>query len=487
MEKYKMYIGGEWVDSVSGEMREVLYPSTQEALWEVPDGVEEDVDRAVEAALKAWEPWAMLRLTRRIHYLRAALELLEDKKEEMVEIMVKEGGHPISLARWFFEGALGRLRATIEAAPGFYGETIPSTTGRFSCTIKQPIGVVGAIVPWNAPLTQAINKIAPALVTGNTMVLKPSMETPISALELAKVFEAVELPKGVFNVVTGSGLVAGKRIVENPKVSKISFTGDTATGRDIAERAGRTLKKLTLELGGSDPLIVCEDANIDWATDAAVYGRFYHQGQICISSKRIILLERIAEEFKEKMLEKTRRLKIGDPMDPKTQIGPLINKQQTEKVHQQVKGSINMGAKLLCGGRYEKLVYEPTILGDCTMEMPCCREECFGPVAPLITVPDFDTAIEIANDTIHGLSGGIFTQDLSKAMKAITRIQSGSIHVNECSLHIDPFAPFGGVKASGMGKELGGHYAFEEYTNTKWVTINIEQASYPFLRLGDKT
>ena len=484
MERYKMYIGGEWVDSASGKTREVLYPYTLEALWEVPEGVEEDVDRAVGAALKARESWATKRITERIDYLRAALKLLEGKREEMVEITVKEGGHTISVARWFFDSALTRFRAAIEAAPQFYGETIPSSTGRFSFTIKQPVGVVGAIVPWNVPLTMAIVKIAPALLMGNTLVLKPSAETPISALELAKIFEVVNLPEGVLNVVTGSGSVVGRRLVEHPEVSKISFTGGTATGRDIAERAGRTLKKLTLELGGSDPVIICEDADIDWATDAVVYGRFYHQGQICISSKRVILLEKIANEFKEKMLEKTKKLKIGDPMDPKTQIGPLINKEQLEKVDEQVRESIKMGANLLCGGKYEKLVYEPTILDGCTTEMPCCKEECFGPVAPLIVVPDLDAAIKVANETIYGLSAGVFTQDLSKAMTVITKIQSGSVHVNECSLHIDPLAPFGGVKASGIGKELGGHYAFEEYTTTKWATINTERVSYPFLLLG---
>jgi len=484
MERYKMYIGGEWVDSASGKTREVLYPYTLEALWEVPEGVEEDVDRAVEAALKAWEFWATKRLTERIDYLRAALKLLEGKREEMAEITVKEGGHTISVARWFFDSALTRFRAAIEAAPEFYGETIPSSTGRFSFTIKQPVGVVGAIVPWNVPLTMAIVKIAPALLMGNTLVLKPSAETPISALELAKIFEVVNLPEGVLNIVTGSGSVVGRRLVEHPEVNKISFTGGTATGRDIAERAGRTLKKLTLELGGSDPVIICEDADIDWATDAVVYGRFYHQGQICISSKRVILLEKIADEFKEKMLEKTKRLKIGDPMDPKTQIGPLINKEQLEKVDEQVRESIKMGANLLCGGKYEKLVYEPTILDGCTTEMPCCKDECFGPVAPLIVVPDLDAAIKVANETIYGLSAGVFTQDLSKAMTVITKIQSGSVHVNECSLHIDPLAPFGGVKASGIGKELGGHYTFEEYTTTKWATINTERVSYPFLLLG---
>ena len=484
MERYKMYIGGEWVDSASGKTREVLYPYTLEALWEVPEGVEEDVDRAVGAALKAWESWATKRITERIDYLRAALKLLEGKREEMVEITVKEGGHTISVARWFFDSALTRFRAAIEAAPEFYGETIPSSTGRFSFTIKQPVGVVGAIVPWNVPLTMAIVKIAPALLMGNTLVLKPSAETPISALELAKIFEVVNLPEGVLNVVTGSGSVVGRRLVEHPEVSKISFTGGTATGRDIAERAGRTLKKLTLELGGSDPVIICEDADIDWATDAVVYGRFYHQGQICISSKRVILLEKIADEFKEKLLEKTKKLKIGDPMDPKTQIGPLINKEQLEKVDEQVRESIKMGANLLCGGKYEKLVYEPTILDGCTTEMPCCKDECFGPVAPLIVVPDLDAAIKVANETIYGLSAGVFTQDLSKAMTVITKIQSGSVHVNECSLHIDPLAPFGGVKASGIGKELGGHYAFEEYTTTKWATINTERVSYPFLLLG---
>lgn len=484
MERYKMYIDGEWVDSASGKSREVFYPYTLEALWEVPEGVEEDVDRAVEAALKAWELWATKRMTERIYYLRAVLELLKGKREEMAEITVKEGGHPISVARWFFDSALAGFQAAIEAAPGFYGETIPSATGRFSFTIKRPMGVVGAITPWNAPLPVAISKIAPALLVGNTLVLKPSEETPISALELAKIFEAVNLPKGVLNIVTGSGSMAGRRLVEHPEVSKISFTGGTATGKDIAERAGRTLKKLTLELGGSDPVIICEDADIDWATDAVVYGRFYHQGQICISSKRIILLEKIAEEFKEKILEKTEKLKIGDPMDPKTQIGPLINKEQLEKVDRQVKESIKMGANLLCGGKYEKLVYEPTILDGCTMEMPCCQEECFGPVAPLIAVPDLDTAIKVANRTIYGLSAGVFTQDLSKAMTVITKIQSGSVHVNECSLLIDPWAPFGGVKASGMGKGEGGHYAFEEYTDTKWATISTERVSYPFLLLG---
>ncbi len=486
MEKYQMYINGDWVDSVTGKTRDVLNPYTSEALWQVPDGNEEDVDKAVNAALEAREAWADTLVTDRVNYLTGALQSLMARGERIIDILVKEGGQAISVCRMFHMASLGIITDAIQTATKFYGETIPSATGRLSITLKPPLGVVGLITAWNFPFVINLLKASPALLSGNTVILKPSIETPINALELARIFEEIGLPKGVFNVITGRGSVVGQRLVEHPNVSKISFTGSTSTGRDVAERAGRGLKKLTLELGGSDPVIVCDDADIDWASDAVVSGRFTHQGQICISSKRIILVEKIAEEFKDKLVEKTRKLKIGDPMDTKTQIGPLINKEAIRKVDEQVKGSIEQGAKLLCGGTYKNLVYEPTVMDNCTNEMPCCKEECFGPVAPIITVPDFDSAIRAANESAYGLSSGIFTKDVSMAMKAANMIQSGAVHINDSSMYFDPFAPFGGVKGSGMGKEMGGHYAFREYTNTKWITINTDRVTYPYLAFGDQ-
>jgi aldehyde dehydrogenase (NAD+) len=325
----------------------------------------------------------------------------------------------------------------------------------------------------------SINKIGHALAAGNTVVLKPSSETPVIGLKIAELFEKAGLPAGVLNVVTGPGPTVGDELVVNPKVRLVTLTGETVTGRKVAEKAGANLKPVVLELGGKDPVIVLKDADLDYAVDAVCFGAFMHQGEICMSVERVIVEKQIADEFSKRLATKAKTLRIGDPKDPKTIIGPLINQKQLQTVDTQVKDAVERGAKLMCGGKYKGLFYEPTVLTGVTREMRIFREETFGPTAPITAVRDVDEAIEVANDTEYGLSSGVITNDLQKALYIAERLESGMVHINDASVYDEPYAPFGGVKASGIGRE-GGKVSMDTLTELKWITIQKGKRHFPF-------
>jgi aldehyde dehydrogenase (NAD+) len=359
------------------------------------------------------------------------------------------------------------------------GETFHTDPKKLSMTLRKPRGTIVAISPWNFPLILSMYKVAYGLATGNTVVFKPASETPVIGLKIGELFEQAGLPAGALNVITGPGSVLGDALIDDDRCSYVDLTGETVTGRHVAQRAAARLKPYKLELGGKNPLIILADANMDYAVAAAAFGAFLHQGQICLAVGRVIVEQPIVEEFAAKFAEKAAALPAGDPRKPETVIGPLINDEAVRKVDAHVKDAVSKGARLLAGGTYQGRVYRPTVLANVRKDMLVYSEETFGPVAPIIAVRDTKEALEVANDTTYGLSAGVVTQDLEKAIYLAEGIDAGMVHVNDASIDAEASVPFGGVKQSGQGRE-GGHYSVEAMTEVKWVTIQKQQRAYPF-------
>jgi acyl-CoA reductase-like NAD-dependent aldehyde dehydrogenase len=481
--KYKMYIGGEWVDAKGGKTFDDYNPATGELWAQIPSGDRADAKAAIDAAHNARTAWADTPHPQRAAYLLKAADILEQRQQELAGNIIDESGSWFGKAMFETGYSAGLIRAAAAAVYQVAGEILPSDYGKINLLVRQPLGVVVVISPWNFPLLLSLRAVVFAMAVGNTVVLKPSSESPVSGgLMIAQIFEEAGLPPGVLNVITCPGEIVeevGDELVVNPKVKGISFTGSSATGRHLAEKAGRHLKKIALELGGKDPLIILADADMDRAVNAAVFGRFMHQGQICMSVERIIVEEPIAEEFTERFVAKTKTLKVGNPREPANIIGPIINQKQLEKVHDHVTDALEKGATLLCGGEYEGLFYQPTVLTDVTPEMKVYREETFGPVAPVITVKDVEEAIAVANDSEYGLSAGVITQDEGKGLYVAQRLESGMVHVNDASVHDEPHMPFGGVKASGIGRH-GGKASIEAFTEPRWLSLERGGRHYPF-------
>jgi aldehyde dehydrogenase (NAD+) len=415
--------------------------------------------------------------------LRTA-DALEKRQEDIIRTIREESGATFGITAFQFATSVGLFREAASQITFLTGEVVPvDRPGAFSMVIRKPVGVVAGISPWNAPMVLALRAIAFPIAFGNTVVTKPSAETPVSgALLIAEIFEEVGLPPGVYNTVTnapGHSNEIGDEFIENPEVRHISLTGSTAVGKQIAEKAGKYLKKVTLELGGSDPLIVLKDADIDYAVNATVFGRFLHQGQICMSSKRIMVEKQIAEEYIAKLVTKVETLKVGDPLEQDTIIGPIINKTQLNIIKKQVDEAVKKGTKLLCGGKIEGLCYYPTVLTNIDRDMNIIKEEVFGPVAPVIVVEDAEEAIGIANESAYGLSAGIITKDMQKGLDIAEKIESGMVHINDATINDEPQVPFGGCKDSGYGK-TGGRQVMDEYTELRWITIQRTPREYPF-------
>lgn len=479
MAKVSMYINGQWVDSVSGETFQDMNPATGELFSDVPKANEEDADRALQAAFDARAVWANTPPSERAKVLYKASALLLERQKEIADVLIGEGGSMFGKAM-FETGYVSNLLHTAgEDCRRILGETYPPENDKIGMTIYRPLGTVVAITPWNFPLLLSCNKVSYALAAGNTVILKPASETPVIGLKIAELFEAAGLPPGVLNVLTGPGGVLGNKLIQDPRSSLISFTGETVTGRKIGAIAGENLKKFTLELGGKDPMIILGDADVDYAVNAATFGAFMHQGQICMSVERIIVEESIAEEFAAKLAEKAKTLSVGDPTKPTTIIGPLINDDQVQTVHAHVQDAAEKGATILSGGKYEGRFYQPTVLSGVTRDMRIFKEETFGPVAPVIAVKDELEALEVANDTVYGLSSGVITNDLQKAIFLAENLEAGMVHINDSSLYDDPYCPFGGCKASGIGRE-GGLRSMQEMSELKWITIHKGKRQYPF-------
>lgn len=470
----------------SGDVFEIINPATGETIGTVPKGGRDDAEDALKEAAKAFEHWSTTPVAERASVIQKGIALIDERREEISRLLTLEQGRPIKETKGEVNGFINTFVYYVEEARRITGDVVPSgSPWKRDLVIKEPIGVVAAIVPWNMPLNLAAFKVAPALAVGCTVVLKPASETPLSTLKTAECFEEAGLPPGVLNVVTGPGSTIGEELVRNPISQKIAFTGELTTGKRIMELASQGIKRITLELGGNSPLIVLKDANIDMAVEGGVWQAFRNMGQVCVSINRIYVEEAIADTFIEKFVERTKRLRIGDPMDPETDIGSMMNEQGLRKVVEHIEDAVGKGAKILCGGKRidegefkRGFFFEPTVLIDVDHNMKIMREETFGPVAPIMRVGDLDEAIKLANDTIYGLAAYIFTNDLKTAIYAAEHLKAGRIGIND----VNPSAmqaPFGGYKQSGIGREKG-HYGLEEYLEIKHIGINIGSAISKF-------
>jgi acyl-CoA reductase-like NAD-dependent aldehyde dehydrogenase len=481
---YRHFIAGEWVDAADGATFDDLNPYTGEVVASVAAGAREDARRAVEAAAAAFPGWSQSLPAERQRVFLAAADILERRADEVVGLLARETGCTFGFGMFQMMFVPGLLRQAAGMAYRPIGEVIPSDVpGAFAMGIRRPVGVVGAIAPWNAALILSARSIAAPLVLGNTLVAKPSDQSPfVGGLLWGEIFAEAGLPDGALNVVAHGPGQAGPiadELVENPLVRRINFTGSTATGRKLAEAAGRHLKRVVLELGGYNPLIVLADADLEYAVDAAAFGAFLHQGQICMSARRLLVEAPIAEAFVNRLADKTAGLKAGDPAEHDTIIGPLINEQALETVAGRVQDAVSRGAKVLAGGERVGRCYQATLLADVPPDSELARLETFGPVASVEVVADAEAAVRRANDTPYGLAAGILTSDPDRGLALAEQLQSGIVHVNDQPVHDEPQMPFGGVKDSGWGR-FGGSAATDEFTELKWVTVQSGTRPFPF-------
>jgi aldehyde dehydrogenase (NAD+) len=472
---FRLYIDGKWVDSVSGE----TFPSDNPAkprqvLGIFQKGNSEDVDRAVDAAEKAFEEWSETPAPKRGFVLLRAAQLIRDDKERLAREMTMEMGKVLKEARGDVQEAIDITEYMAGEGRRLLGFTTPSELKKKFCiTVRRPIGICGLITPWNFPMAIPAWKIMTALICGNTVVFKPSSDTPLLATRLVEILEQAELPKGVLNMVTGSGEDAGMSLVRHKKVRAISFTGHRDTGTAILRDAG--LKRVGLELGGKNGIIVMDDADLSLAVDGVIWGGYGTTGQRCTAASRVIVHEKIRTKFEETLVNRIKRLKVGDGLKPDTDVGPLINRAAQEKSVRYVEIGKTEGARLLKGGKTPKMegfYFEPTLFTDCTVDMRIAQEEIFGPIVSLIPVKDFDEAIEAINSVEYGLSSAIYTRDISKAFEAVARIEAGLTYVNSSTIGSEVHLPFGGVKHSGIGAREAGIEGIHEFSETKTVYID---------------
>ncbi|MDX1435387.1 MAG: aldehyde dehydrogenase family protein [Anaerolineales bacterium] len=481
--KQKMYIGGKWVSAAGGGTFEDLNPYTGEVYAHVPAGTREDATRAIEAAQEAFPKWAETPPGKRRKIFLKAADVMEDREDDLVKAMMEEVGGTIGISMFQMNFVPGLYRMAAAAAYDVKGEIIPSDhENSFFMAIRQPAGVVACFAPFNVPYILGSRSFALPMAYGNTIVLKPSEEAPLTGgLLLAEIFEEAGLPGGVLNVITSTREDAadvGDEMIAHPAVRRISFTGSTEVGRIIGEKAGRHLKRAVLELGGKDPLIILDDADLDYAVDAATWGAFLHQGEICMSTERIIIEKKIADPFTRKLKERAEALPVGDPTNPAIAIGPLINQRAVEKVHSHVQEAVMGGAELVTGGQYDNLLYYPTIVSDVTPNMRLFSEQTFGPVAPIVVVNNAEEALRVANNSAYGLSSGILTNDFNRALDMAMRLETGMVHIGDQTVNDEPQVPFGGVKGSGYGR-FGGDAALDEFTELRWINVQRKQRTFP--------
>jgi len=481
MEEYKKlifsksYINGEWF-SEGTETFEVLNPADGSIVATINNGDAHTVTQAIDAAHDAFKSWSRKSAKERSVIMQHWYALIIENREHIAEIMTLESGKPINESRGEVDYGAAFIQWFAEEAKRLYGDIIPGyTADRRIMVIKQPIGVVGAITPWNFPLAMITRKVAPALAAGCTVVVRPSEETPLTALAIAHLAEKAGFPKGVLNVVAGTNASEmGKVLCESPLVSKISFTGSTKVGQILSSQCVPSLKKISLELGGNAPFIVFEDADIDAAVKGAIAGKFRFSGQTCVCINRILLHEKIYDQFTAKFVQAVSALKPGNGMQEEVNIGPLINKKAISRVESFVADAVKKGGKILIGGKKtDEYFFLPTVIGDATKAMDFAKEEIFGPVAPLFKFSSDEEAVQLANDTIYGLASYFYTNDLKRTWKISEALEYGIVGVNE-GLISSEVAPFGGVKYSGSGRE-GSKYGIEDYIEIKYICIgNIE-------------
>lgn len=475
----KILIGEEWLDSSSGETRKLINPATEEILCEVAEGGASDIEKAAQKAREAFSSkgWLKQGGSGRAKLLWKLADLLERDGEEIALLETLNMGKPIFESRYIdvpFTANL--LRYYAGWADKLEGTTIPTMPGFFSYTLREPVEVVGLIVPWNFPLLLTCWKVAPALAAGCTVVIKPSPLTPLSALKLGALCLEGGFPAGVVNIVPGD-IEAGKALVESPQVNKIAFTGSTHTGKEVMKSASNTLKRISLELGGKSPNLVFADGDLSQAAQGACAGIFYNKGEICSAGSRLLVEKTVQEEFLKVLEEKMGRYQPGDPLNEKTKLGPQVSKEHREKILGYIEQARKEGAKVFKGGQGTSVnskgfFMEPTVLTEVTNQMTVAREEIFGPVLSVIPFETEEEALSLANDTPYGLAAGIWTKDIAKAHRLAGAIQAGTVWVNTYNMY-HPGSPFGGFKESGFGRELG-KAALEEYTEVKSVWIGTK-------------
>jgi succinate-semialdehyde dehydrogenase/glutarate-semialdehyde dehydrogenase len=473
----EIFISGRSVEFPELERFPIRNPANGEVVDTVPRAGADQVDAAVESARKAFPAWRDTPAGRRGELLMAAAGQVLHHLEELAHLLTSEQGKPLREARLEIRRFVHTLEHYAGLAKNLRGGYVPSLDEEaYGLIIKQPMGVVGAIVPWNFPTTLLGNKLGPALVTGNTLVAKPSETTPLTTLRIAGLMHEAGLPAGVFNVITGAGSVVGKILVEHPLIRKIAFTGSTPVGKSLMALAAKDLKRVTLELGGSDPMIVCDDADLDGAASAASVGRFFNCGQACLAIKRLYVFDSVAETFTEKLNGKVQRLKVGPGMMEGVTLGPMHTARERELIEEQVADAVAAGTKVLHGARrprgelYDRgHFYEPTLLLEPPHTSRVATEEVFGPVLPIWRVSDLEEAIRLANSSIYGLGSSVWTRDLDRASYAAERLEAGYTWINSPQKIYDEL-PFGGVKQSGVGKEHGIE-ALEYYMETKSVVV----------------
>lgn len=478
----RMWINGEWVSSLSGQTFEVVNPATEEVIARVPRGNAADIDRAVQAALAAFEDWKREPGTVRCDLMHAIARDARAHREELATLLTLEGGKPLIENMDEIEWVAACFDYYAELGRDLRGRVIaPVQKHQFNAVIKEPLGVVGAIVPWNYPLLLLAWKLAPALAMGNTLVIKPSEMTPLATLRFIELMH--ELPKGVVNVVTGYGAEAGQPIAAHPQVSCIAFTGSVATGKKILHAAVDNVKRTHMELGGNDPFIVCDDVDMDLAARAAAWAAFLNNGQVCTSAERIYVFDSVADAFIERLVAFTKTLRLGNPMGPDVDLGPMISAVQRERVQARIARAVDMGAQVLCGGKipsqFQKGFYfEPTVLVNVDHRMDLMREEVFGPVAPIMRVSGIEEAIALANDSVYGLGANILTRSLENAMMAMEGIKAGTFWIND-PLTDNDAGPFGGMRQSGGGRELGWE-GLDAFADVKHVHMDYKSEQKPY-------
>lgn len=473
----KMLIGGKWSDSVSGETFATVHPATEEKIADVARGNAQDIDRAVKAARKAFEegPWPKMDARDRGRLIGRLADLIEQHKEELAALETLDNGKPIndSLAA-DIPLVIDCLRYYAGWADKITGKTVPIRGDYFCYTLREPVGVVGQIIPWNFPALMVAWKWGPALATGCTIVMKPAEQTPLTCLRLAELATEAGFPPGVINVVPGFG-DAGAALVKHPDVDKIAFTGSTETAQLIMRDAAQTLKRLTFELGGKSPNIVFADSDIDAAIAGAEFGLFFNQGQCCCAGSRLFVEEKIHDKFVEKLVARARSRQLGDPFQTSTTQGPQIDSDQFQKIMKYIDLGKQGGAKCLTGGdRHgdQGFFVQPTIFDEVTDDMEIATDEIFGPVLSVLPFKDLDEVVERANKTFYGLAAAVWTRDVAKAHRVAKSVRAGTVWIN-CYDVFDAAAPFGGFKMSGMGRELG-EYALDNYTEIKTVTMSMK-------------
>jgi betaine-aldehyde dehydrogenase/aminobutyraldehyde dehydrogenase len=474
--QYKNFVGGEWVESTTGETMEVLNPATGEVIAEVPRGGEEDVERAVEAAAKAWEEWSKKTPKDRSELLLALADLVDEHADELTELESRNVGKPLSIARDEMPFSADNLRFFGGAARTLEGKAAGEyVEGYTSIVRREPLGIVAGITPWNYPLMMAVWKIGPALAAGNVQIVKPAEQTPLSTLRLCELAQEV-LPVGVLNVITGDGIPVGDGLVRHPAVRLVSLTGDVATGKTIARNAADTLKRVHLELGGKAPMVVLDDADPATVAAAVKIGGYWNSGQDCTASSRILVSERIYDDVLAETVSAVESLAVGDPADgEEIEMGPVISQEQQERVLGFLDRAVDAKATIVTGGGTlgeRGFFVKPTVVADVAQDSEIVQREVFGPVVTMQRVGSDDDAIALANDVPYGLAASVFSENLGRAMKVAARLDFGTVWINE---HLFPLAsemPHGGFKESGYGKDMS-LYSMEEYTRIKHIAVKL--------------